>query len=230
MTLYYSPSLRIFTKSLTDLRQVGLLSFNGPTETISVIFVEAGGGELALAGSLGVLGVSANVDLDTPIAWDSAWTLAVDSKSAVFNLTLDTVEARAALVAATNTQNFFVDAVIQLDLTVSGGSPQYSKPTQVRVFNSVVRTDSEPPTASSSAFWAFVKSAILAGTNVTRAVDEEAKTLTLSSSGSGGGSLAWADITGKPASLCFVVVSDDGVYLEFRNLAGTLVGKSILNA
>lgn len=39
-----------------------------------------------------------------------------------------------------------------------------------------------------------------------------------------------ANITDLPASLCLCAVSADGIFLEFRNLAGVLIGKCLLNA
>lgn len=43
----------------------------------------------------------------------------------------------------------------------------------------------------------------------------------LASTGSG----AWADITGKPSNLCLVTNSEDGLFVEFRDLSGTLITK-----
>ena len=43
----------------------------------------------------------------------------------------------------------------------------------------------------------------------------------LASAGSG----AWADITGKPSNLCLVTNSEDGLFVEFRDLSGTIITK-----
>lgn len=41
----------------------------------------------------------------------------------------------------------------------------------------------------------------------------------------GGGSGAWDDITDKPSNLCLVTNSSDGLFVEFRDLSGTLITK-----
>lgn len=41
----------------------------------------------------------------------------------------------------------------------------------------------------------------------------------------GSGSGAWADITDKPANLCLVTNSEDGIYVEFYALNGSLIAR-----
>jgi len=40
-------------------------------------------------------------------------------------------------------------------------------------------------------------------------------------------SVGWDDVTGKPAGLCTAEVGAEGLYLEFRNTDGDLIGKSL---
>jgi len=189
MTLYYSPSLRRFVKSLTDERVSAVLYLTSSIESLTIVFVAPGGGELALSGATASFAIGTFPSFTSVLATAESWSLTNDSKSAAMAVTVDTTEMRTALGTTSH-----VDAVAQLYLTHSSELVT-SKLLPTRVINSVVRDGTEPPTASEDLLWTWLKARILvAGGLITRVVNDTLKTITLSVA------VAWSDVTGKPST------------------------------
>lgn len=177
MNFFYSPSLRQFVKSLTDLRQAGMPVFSGPIESLTIAFVADGGGALALTEAVGVFGISKRSDITSTLALSTTWTLAENNQSATASLEVDTIETRVALDSGPI--NTFVDCLAQFGLGHSGQPAVNSNFLYCRILNSVVRPEGEPPSVSTMVLWAWLKNAIAAGTGLTKTADDTAHTLSL---------------------------------------------------
>lgn len=82
-----------------------------------------------------------------------------------------------------------------------GSSPvEYGAPSAIKIFNSPHQPTEVGHDPAGNPFYEALKAALQAGSNMTLTPNDVAKTITLASSGSGGGSPAWADITGKPST------------------------------
>jgi len=178
ITLFYSPSLRQFVRSLTDLRSEGMLVFSGPTENLTIAFVAPSGGALALVGATGVFAVAKQSDVQSILALSAAWELSEDSTSASLTLDVDTEEARAALQHGPS--NSLVECLAQLVVTELDAEPAHSRFASSRILASIIRPDGTPPSVAADAIWAWLKLRELAGEGIQRVVDESNRTLTWS--------------------------------------------------
>ncbi len=90
-----------------------------------------------------------------------------------------------------------VQVAAQIEWRVAGeANARLSHPMDVQVIQSYVRDDDGAPDITASLVWAWLKSRLAAGDNVTLAHDEIAKIITINAAG--GGASTWQEITGKP--------------------------------
>lgn len=114
--------------------------------------------------------------------------------------------------------------VLEIEWTIGSTVERVSMPATIE--NAWIRTTDAAPDPAADASWEWLKESIVAGANITRTIDDEARTITLAgeAGGEGGGSTAWADITGKPAT--FTPSSHTHAIADTTGLQTALDGKA----
>lgn len=176
-----------------------LLALQGTTLALRVGFVtNAIPGELP-EGTTGRLIAKKELDhTGDPLLFDGTWVLDGAGTAAryEFETLVDGVGLRALLVGKAHVQ-----LGVQIEWQVPGeDAPRKSQPFALHVLNSYAQEDDGVPDPAAAAAWEWIKARLVAGTNITLTVNEDGKTITIASTGAVGGSVAWGDVTGKPAT------------------------------
>ena len=170
------------------------------TELVLRVTFEQANVPIALAsGTTGKLVVKlAGKESGEVILNDTAWTVAGTGAqtSYTFALLVDSDPLRAALEGVSA---LAVTAQIEWQIEAEE-HPRKSLPFPITVANSPSRlTDGAP--ALTDAAWGWIKARLVAGSNVTFEINEEAKTIRINSAGSESvTTVAWADVTDKPST------------------------------
>jgi len=131
---------------------------------------------------------------------------------------VDSEALRTFLADATEDAQWTRKAWIEIEWTIGTSTERIAFPVDVRAAFHLPEDDAPDP--SSDAAWAWLKSRIVAGSNVALTINDAAKTITVAATS--GGEI--------PANACTATASEDGLYLEFKTFAGVLIGKTLLNA
>ncbi len=146
-------------------------------------------------GSSGRLVVKKHLDhAGSPVLMDADWEVlgAGSNQRYRFELLADSDPLRALLAGKDSVQ-----VAAQVEWSVVGeAAPRLSQPFTVQIVQAYVRDDDGAPDITGSLVWAWLKSRLAAGDNVTLAHDESAKVITIHAEG--GGASTWEEIAGKP--------------------------------
>jgi|GEM_PF-4356654 len=127
-------------------------------------------------------------------AWVSAGSGALTSYT--FSLLADSDPLRAAIEGM---KAIALTAQIEWQLTAED-TPRKTLAFPIVIGNSPSRPEDEAP-ALTDAAWAWIKSRLVAGTNITFDIDDEAKTITINAAGAEAvTTVAWGSVTGKPST------------------------------
>lgn len=133
-----------------------------------------------------------------PILFDANWSVTGDGVSAryEFELVVDSLALRQLLSGKAHLE---VGAQIEWDVPAEA-TPRKSMPFDLVVVNSYSQEDDGIPDPAMDAAWAWLKTRLLQGTNMTLSIDDTAKTITFASTGAVAGTVSWDDVTGKPST------------------------------
>lgn len=174
-----------------------LLALQGTTLALRVGFItDAIPGELP-AGTTGRLIAKQELDhTGAPVLFDGTWALDDEGTAARYEFAtlVDGVGLRALLNGKAHVQ-----LGVQIEWQVPGeDAPRKSQPFALHVLNSYAQEEDGVPDPATAAAWEWLKARLVEGTNITLTFDESGKTVTIASTGSVGGSVAWGDVSGKP--------------------------------
>jgi hypothetical protein len=135
-----------------------------------------------------------------PVLLDTAWTVAGSSTqtSYTFSLLADSEPLRTALA---NNAAIALTAQVEWQITSELPYPRKSLAFPITLRNSPSRPDDLAPDLAADAAWAWIKSRLVAGSNVTFTFREDSKTITINSTGAASNpTVSWSNVIGKPAT------------------------------
>ncbi len=129
-----------------------------------------------------------------------SWTTTGVGSAAAYSFSL-VADSQALREAIGDSPAVALTAQVEWQIPGESPTPRKSLPFPITIRNSPSRPGDTAPDPAADAAWAWIKSRLVAGSNVTFTINEAAKTIAINSAGSAANqTVTWSNVTSKPTT------------------------------